>query len=96
MSALSIMAACAAMFIIDLLSSLRTVAETRGKSLLAGFLDGNVGLAGVVYSVFGAGSIIRYGWHPIVIVLLVCLYATDMAGTGLGTRLGANIKGNRH
>lgn len=87
--------ACGCMFLMDVMACIKSICTNRGRSHLAGFFDGNVGLLTNIYTIVGAGSIIKYGWHLSSIVFLVLLYVTDFCGTEVGTRLGADIKGNR-
>lgn len=88
---LAILAACAAMAARDALATFLTVAENRGKALLAGAFDALGDLATIGVTALGAGQIIIHGLTTRTILLLAAMTATSFAGTALWTRLAQHI-----
>lgn len=95
MTVWTILAACGAMFIIDVLAAMKTAAIGKQRAWLAGQLDGGIGFFSNIYAVFGAVSIGKYGWGLMTWIMLAALYVTDVFSTEVGTRLGGEIRGNR-
>ena len=93
---LSILLAVVAMACRDALSTFLTIAEARGRSVLAGALDAAGDLAGIGVTVVGAGTVITDGvtWHSVLIVavMVVTSFAGTIAWTRIGQRIGATPK----
>jgi hypothetical protein len=88
----SILLACAAMAVKDALGTLLVVAEARGRSWLAGFLDAAGDLAFVLVTLAGAGAVILHGWTAHTVLLLAAMMLTSLLGTAMWTRFGRRIK----
>lgn len=91
---LDIVAACGSMVLRDGVGTLLTVAEARGRALLAGVLDALGDLAGIAVTVFGAGAIITHGFTAHTAVLITAMCLTSLVGTTGFTTLSRRIKAN--
>lgn len=95
MTVWTILEACGAMAVIDVLAAMRTIAESRGEGWKAGFLDANGGLAGFAFTALSVGSVVKYGWSVGVFAMMAALYATDLVACRVGVALGGCPEGNR-
>ena len=90
----SILLACASMACRDCLGTFLTVAEARGRAVLAGVMDALGDLAMIAVTVLGAGPVIEHGVTAHSVLLIVCICVTSFAGTVLWTSLARRIQPN--
>ena len=88
---LAILAACFSMFLRDGLGTMLTVAEARGRPVLAGAMDALGDLANVAVTVLGAGAVITDGLTAHTVLLLACICITSFLGTTGWTKLSQRI-----
>lgn len=88
----TLLAAAAAMAFHDAIQVLLTIAEARGRALLAGLLDSCIDVAKIPVMVFGAGEVITHGWDIRAISVIGTMAATSFATTGASTWWGRRIK----
>jgi hypothetical protein len=83
---------CASMALRDMLGTFLTIAETRGRAVLAGSLDALFDIAQFASIIFGTGLVIKDGitWHSATIIGAMCV--TSFFGTILWTTLGRRIQ----
>jgi hypothetical protein len=89
---LSIVLACAAMALRDMLGTFLVVAEAKGRAWLAGALDALGDLATILVTIAGAGVVIQHGWTWHAILVLGCMMLVSLVGTAAWTTLGRRIK----
>lgn len=90
---LLILIACVSMAARDSLGTFLTIAEARGRPVLAGVLDGLCDLATIAVTVTGAGPVLEHGLNGQSLAVIAAMVATSTAGTILWTRLGSRIEG---
>lgn len=76
----------------DAFGTILTIAEARGRAVLAGVCDAAGDLAGVFVTIFAAGQVIIHGWTWHSIVVLAAVMITSFVGTMFWTRVGRKIK----
>ena len=86
-----LLAAGVAMIVQDVLGTLMTIAENRHRPWLAGLLDSGMWLAGLLTTLWGAGTVITHGWTPHAIAIVVTITAANVVGTALGVKLGDHL-----
>lgn len=89
---LTLLLACVSMTLQDLLGTFLTIAETRGRAVLAGAMDAGGDLAKQFVTIFAAGTVIKHGWTTHSMLILAAVMATSFFGTTVWTRLGQRIK----
>ena len=65
----------------DALGTLLVVAEARGRSLLAGFLDAGGDAANIFVTLLGAGEIVVHGFTAQTFGILAAIMVTSFCGT---------------
>lgn len=89
---LTILLACVSMAFKDMLGTFLTVAESRGRSWLAGALDAGYDIASLLtYGVAGV-EVVKHGFSITSVVTLTALSLTSFFGTALWTKLGQRIE----
>ena len=88
----TILAAMLSMAARDCLGTYLTVAEARGRAVLAGVMDALGDLASLAVSYFGIDALITRGLDAHTILLLGCVCVTSFCGTTLWTRLARGMK----
>lgn len=71
----------------DMLATFLTVAEARGRAVLAGTLDALGDLANIAVVLCGAGQIIEHGMNGRSLEVLVVICCVSFCGTVVWTRL---------
>ncbi len=75
----------------DCAGTLLTVAEARGRAVLAGVLDATGDIATVLVTLFGAGQVVLHGWDTRSIEVLVAIMITSFCGTVIWTKVGRRL-----
>ena len=89
---LTIILACLAMAVRDMLQTFLVIAEARGRSVLAGALDAGGDLATILVTLAGAGEVITHGWNMYTMTVLAAMMITSFFGTLVWTKVGRRIK----
>jgi hypothetical protein len=75
----------------DLLATLLTIAESRGRALLAASFDASNDIAALFVTVYGAGEVVLHGYTLHTISLIAVIAVTSFVGTYYWTRLGKRL-----
>lgn len=91
---MTILLAVVAMALTDAFGTFLTVAEARGRAILAGACDAAGDVTGkFLLPVYGAGVVIKHGWTPHAILTVGCVMGVSFLGTAYWTRLARRIRG---
>ncbi|MHB1950247.1 MAG: hypothetical protein ACYCQK_02080 [Acidiferrobacteraceae bacterium] len=89
---LTILAACLSMAVRDALATVLTVAESRGRAVLAGSMDALGDVAGLATTYFGVDALLTNGLSAHTLLLIACIAVTSFGGTVFWTRWARRIR----
>jgi hypothetical protein len=88
----SIVLACLAMALKDMLGTFLVIAEARGRPILAGLCDAGGDLATILVTIVGAGAVITGGWTVHTGLIIAAMTITSFLGTAFWTTIGRRIE----
>lgn len=87
----AIVLAVVSMAVRDCLGTFLTIAEARGRAVLAGACDALGDLASIAVTVVGAGTVITHGLSAHSLLVIAAMTITSFVGTLYWVRVGTHL-----